>query len=153
MTWSTLPSQSQRADTGPIARGNEQDPSASDLDLKNREDANEDLERRDFELEDVIMGSSKTTVSLVEVRLSSDLRLDFSANFIVDQQPKIPRSQSQMSMASSESSQSQAGFLGQASKLLSSALGTTKKKQPEVKKVLQMAASAAKKVCVLSIYT
>ena len=49
-------------------------------------------------------------------------------------------------MASSESSQSQVGFLGQASKLLSSALGTSKKKQPEVKKVLQMAAVAAKKV-------
>ena len=57
------------------------------------------------------------------------------------------RSQSQMSMISSGSSQSQGGFLGQASKLLSSALGTSKKgKQPEVKKVLQMAAVAAKKV-------
>jgi len=48
-------------------------------------------------------------------------------------------------MASSESSQSQAGFFGQASKLISSALGGSKKK-PEVKKVLQMAAVAAKKV-------
>ena len=48
-------------------------------------------------------------------------------------------------MAASESSQSQTGFFGQASKFLSSALGTSKKK-PEVKKVLQMAAVAAKKV-------
>lgn len=50
-----------------------------------------------------------------------------------------------MSIASSESSQSQAGFFGQASKFLSNALGTSKKK-PEVKKVLQMAAVAAKRV-------
>jgi len=49
-------------------------------------------------------------------------------------------------MASSASSQSQAGFFGQASKLLSSALGTSKKGKPEVKKVLQKAAVAAKKV-------
>jgi hypothetical protein len=49
-------------------------------------------------------------------------------------------------MASSASSQSQAGFFGQASKLLTSALGTSKKGKPEVKKVLQMAAVAAKKV-------
>lgn len=50
-----------------------------------------------------------------------------------------PRSQSQMSTVSSESSQSQVGFLG-------STLGTSKKgKQPEVKKVLQMAAVAAKR--------
>lgn len=52
-------------------------------------------------------------------------------------------------MTSSQSSQSQAGFLGQASKLLSSALGTSKKGKPEVKKVLQMAAVAAKKVTLL----
>lgn len=49
-------------------------------------------------------------------------------------------------MVSSVSSQSQPGFLGQASKLLSSALGTSKKGKPGVEKVLQMAAVAAKKV-------
>lgn len=48
-------------------------------------------------------------------------------------------------MTSSSSSQSQGGFLNQASKLFSSALGTNKKK-PEVKKVMQLAAVAAKKV-------
>jgi hypothetical protein len=49
--------------------------------------------------------------------------------------------------ASKDSSQSEGGFFGHASKLLSSALGTSKKgKQPEVKKVLQMAAVAARKV-------
>ncbi len=84
MTWSTLPSQSQRADTGPIAKENEQAQAAADVDLKNRQDANENLERRDLELEDIIMESSKTTVSMVEVRLSSNLNLDFiSPNFAV----------------------------------------------------------------------
>jgi hypothetical protein len=53
-------------------------------------------------------------------------------------------------MVSSASSQSQAGFFGQASKLLGSALGTSKKEK-EVKKVLQMAAVAAKKVIFLTI--
>ena len=36
--------------------------------------------------------------------------------------------------------------MNQATKLISSALGSSKKPQPEVKKVLQMAAVAAKKV-------
>ncbi|KAF8974043.1 hypothetical protein BDZ97DRAFT_1778146 [Flammula alnicola] len=136
MTWSTLPSQSQRADTGPATKtssvrevldemgAGHQIPGAFDVDMDNACE-NEALVRRDVELEDIILRSSKATVSIVE--------------------PKIARSQSQLSMASSESSQSQVGFLGQASKLLSSALGTSKKKQPEVKKVLQMAAVAAKK--------
>ncbi|KAK0506217.1 hypothetical protein EDD18DRAFT_1122489 [Armillaria luteobubalina] len=54
------------------------------------------------------------------------------------------RSQSQLSLASSASSQSHVGFLGQASKLMSSVLGTGKKPKPEVKS-LQRAAAAAKK--------
>jgi hypothetical protein len=47
---------------------------------------------------------------------------------------------------SSISSESQVGFFSQASKFLSSALGTSKKGKPEVKKIMQMAAVAAKKV-------
>jgi hypothetical protein len=54
-------------------------------------------------------------------------------------------------MASSVSSQSQPGFFGQASKLLTSALGTSKKGKPEIKKVLQKAAFAAKKVTLSTI--
>ena len=42
----------------------------------------------------------------------------------------------------------QSGFFGQATKLFNTALGSsTKKKQPEVKKVLQSAGSVVKKVC------
>ncbi|KAG1783946.1 hypothetical protein EV702DRAFT_1056471 [Suillus placidus] len=58
----------------------------------------------------------------------------------------IPRSESQLSMVSTSSSsqQSQAGFFGQATKLVNSMLGTGKKAKPEVKS-LQLAAAAAKK--------
>ena len=55
-----------------------------------------------------------------------------------------PRSDSQQSMASSASSQSNLGFFGHASKLVSSVLGGGKKGKPEVKS-LQLAAAAAKK--------
>ncbi|KIL70842.1 hypothetical protein M378DRAFT_116137 [Amanita muscaria Koide BX008] len=57
-----------------------------------------------------------------------------------------PRSQSQLSHSSSASSQqSQVGFFGQASKLITSMMGSGKKPKPDVKKVMQKAAFAAKK--------
>ena len=91
MTWSTLPSQSQRADTGPITKENEQAQAAADVNLKSREDANENLERNDLELEDIIMESSKTTVSLVEVRLSSNLNLKLSPlTLLLINSPRYP---------------------------------------------------------------
>ncbi|KAF4623749.1 hypothetical protein D9613_001797 [Agrocybe pediades] len=134
MTWSTQFTHSHRADTGPIAtmspareESPHQSPSrghpipgAFDADLE--EDDGLD---HDAELEEVILGSSKAASKIP--------------------QSAIPRSESQLSLASTESSQSNAGFLSQASKLISSALGTGKKKQPEVKVVLQKAAVAAKK--------
>ncbi|KAG6813800.1 hypothetical protein H0H92_007212 [Tricholoma furcatifolium] len=58
---------------------------------------------------------------------------------------KISRSENQISLSSSQSSQSHPGFLGQASKLFNNALGTSKKGTSDIKKVLQMAAVAAKK--------
>ncbi|KAF9526493.1 hypothetical protein CPB83DRAFT_794894 [Crepidotus variabilis] len=143
MTWSTLPSQSQRADTGPVTRTSpirEENSSAETeqsrqipggFDVEMEDDLGDgkledDLMSRDEELEEVVLGVRP----------------------VVEKEPSgPPRSQSQMSMASSEStqSQSQTGFLGQATKFLSSALGTGKKKQPEVKKVFSQAAVAAKK--------
>ncbi|EAU93100.2 hypothetical protein CC1G_11295 [Coprinopsis cinerea okayama7 len=139
MTWSTLPSQSQRADTGPLEKSNTQVtndsreadkaqdgraiPGAFDVDMVN--DGAESDNAADDELEGSVLSAAKSTSQHSET--------------------KAFRPQSQMSMASSSSSQSQGGgFLNQASKLISSALGTSKKK-PEVKKVLQMAAVAAKK--------
>ncbi|KAF8078634.1 hypothetical protein FPV67DRAFT_1465903 [Lyophyllum atratum] len=116
MTWSTLPSQSQRADTGTSHQDHRVTQGEEPL-MRGGGIPGAELE------EMAMLGTS--TVSLIE--------------------PKTTRSESQMSMASSQSSHSQTGFLGQASKLLSSALGTSKKAKPEVKKVLQMAAVAAKK--------
>ncbi|EIW64703.1 uncharacterized protein TRAVEDRAFT_68460 [Trametes versicolor FP-101664 SS1] len=94
------------------------------------EDVQDDDEKEDLE-EAILKG--KPTVTLVQQSSKSDL---------------IPehRSESQQSMASTASSsqQSQLGFFGQASKLVSSVLGGSKKSKPEVKS-LQLAAAAAKK--------
>lgn len=141
MTWSTLPSQSQRGtDTGhsnrahtspllnhQVASTSRNIPGAFEDDMKDEDD----LFERDEELEEIVLGPGKSTASPIESQTQS--------------QSQAPRSQSQMSLASSASSQSQTGFFGQASKMISSALGTSKKAKPEVKKVLQMAAVAAKK--------
>ncbi|KZT01027.1 uncharacterized protein LAESUDRAFT_496370 [Laetiporus sulphureus 93-53] len=60
--------------------------------------------------------------------------------------PNRPRSQSQQSLASTaSSSQTQLGFFGHASKLVSSVLGGSKKGKAEPLKSLQLAAQAAKK--------
>lgn len=57
------------------------------------------------------------------------------------------RSSSQLSgMSTASSSQSETGFFGQATKLVTSMLGGGKKPKPEVKS-LQLAAAVAKKVC------
>lgn len=140
MTWSTLPSQSQRVDTGPVSRGgkNQDDDQASkaqpepisggldgdDMEIEN-EDFNTGVEEinTDHELEDLILSGTRATAASIE----------------------LEDNESQASLVSSASSQSQVGFFGQASKFLSSALGTSKKGKPEVKKVIQMAAVAAKK--------
>ncbi|KAG5639237.1 hypothetical protein H0H81_005311 [Sphagnurus paluster] len=135
MTWSTLPSQSQRLDTvtshkdypttqDKIGHTSRPIPGAFGIEVDDTDDA-EDME------EDVNLVQDDTDPEDVVIHGKS------SANVL--------RSESQMSMASSQSSQSNAGFFGQASKLFSSALGTSKKNKPEVKKVLQMAAVAAKK--------
>ncbi|KAH0590744.1 hypothetical protein H2248_000870 [Termitomyces sp. 'cryptogamus'] len=133
MTWSTLPSQSQRGDTGKVhsyqddrSQGNELGqtntlpiPSGDDIDG----DLDEDVTHGDSDLDDVIL-HGQSTVSFVE---------------------KAPKSGSQVSMVSSQSSQSHTRFPGQTSRLLSSTLGSSKKGNSDVKKVLQMAAAAAKK--------
>ncbi|TFK30432.1 hypothetical protein FA15DRAFT_579640 [Coprinopsis marcescibilis] len=150
MTWSTLPSQSQRADTGPLSKAKEaattqdtqdlpqdvaqsQDargiPGAFDVEMADDEyDEGPEPEPTDDDLEEIVNNKPKSGLYT---------------------EHKSFRPQSQMSMASSSSSQSQSqsqgGFLTQATKLLSNALGGTTKKKPEVKKVLQMSANAAKK--------
>ncbi|KAJ3779224.1 hypothetical protein FB446DRAFT_711406 [Lentinula raphanica] len=58
--------------------------------------------------------------------------------------PKLNRSQSQSSLASTASSQSNVGMFSQATKFVNNILGTSKKNKTEVKS-LQLAAAAAKK--------
>ncbi|RPD82590.1 hypothetical protein L226DRAFT_607692 [Lentinus tigrinus ALCF2SS1-7] len=106
------------------------DAGEADIAMEIDEDGEVQEEPEKDELEDAIL-TGKSTIKLV-------------------QQPKRepssqqPRSDSQQSMASTSSSQSNLGFFGHASKLVSSVLGGGKKGKPEVKS-LQLAAAAAKK--------
>ncbi|KAG2366539.1 hypothetical protein BDR07DRAFT_1352315 [Suillus spraguei] len=151
MTWSTLPTESQgltrtRSDlTGNSAKNAVQQdegpviPSTfamdTDGDVAQAQDNESDVSEPEADHESVMYTSDlgdvlkvgQPTVTLVE-------------------SGGIPRSESQLSMASTSSSsqESQAGFFGQATRLVSSMLGTSKKVKPEVKS-LQLAAAAAKK--------
>jgi len=96
MTWSTLPSQSQRADTGPVTKTSpireersvldtadhsRQIPGSfddMDMDMQN-EEVEEDLIPRDAELEEIVLGS-KSTVSLVKVSSRFTLKLCYVSN-------------------------------------------------------------------------
>ncbi|KAF7347842.1 INCENP-ARK-bind domain-containing protein [Mycena venus] len=162
ITWSTNPTQSQRRDTGPlpmpldgdtgfmpqeetgpmsqdgldVSRSNDRDefrqpiPGSFHMDVDDDEyDGDREAAFDQSVLGEMEIDPSKSTVSLVEPRSQSQMS-----------------QMSQMSTASSASSQSQSqgGFLGHASKLMSSVLGTSKKGKPEVKS-LQLAAIAAKK--------
>ncbi|KAJ7783775.1 hypothetical protein DFH07DRAFT_873986 [Mycena maculata] len=135
LTWSTLPTESQRGDTGPMAQDDGVDvsqrnePSIQPIPGSFNMDIDEDGEDRNVIFDESDLGEmeidpAKLTVALVD--------------------PMVARSQSQISMTSSASSQSHGGFLGQASKLMNSVLGNSKKGKPEVKS-LQLAAMAAKK--------
>ncbi|KAJ6519807.1 hypothetical protein C8R45DRAFT_952785 [Mycena sanguinolenta] len=106
-------------------------PGSFRMDLDDEEEDNDDRAAafNQSVLGEMEIDPSKSTVSLVEPRSQSQMS-----------------QMSQMSTASSASSQSQSqgGFLGHASKLMNSVLGTSKKAKPEVKS-LQLAAIAAKK--------
>ncbi|KAF8898754.1 hypothetical protein BD779DRAFT_1781240 [Infundibulicybe gibba] len=132
LTWSTFPSQSQRLDNtlsekqNLVGEGDQKSriiPGAFDDEMDIDSEQDDIVADSNSDLENLVMGAGHSTVNLVETKPS--------------------RSEGQMSLASSASSH--VGFLGQASKLLSSALGTNKKGDTEVKRVLKMAAVAAKK--------
>ena len=163
ITWSTAPSQTQKLDT--VYSQKDQTSSTKDESVLDQTtntnvvpgafDVEMDVDEHevsvmvaedDADLEEMIMRGA-STVSLVEVSFFFCYLRLVAVKCRLAQPTAPPRSQSQASMASSASSQSQAGFFGQASKLLNSALGTSKRGKPEVQKVLQMAAVAAKKVC------
>lgn len=151
MTWSTLPTESQgltrtrsdltcnsaknavQQDEGPVISSTFA--VDTDGDVAQAQDNESDISEPEADHESVmytsdlggVLKDGQPTVTLVE-------------------SGGIPRSESQLSMASTSSSsqQSQAGFFGQATRLVSSMLGTSKKVKPEVKS-LQLAAAAAKK--------
>ncbi|KAF9496192.1 hypothetical protein BDN71DRAFT_1589216 [Pleurotus eryngii] len=134
MTWSSLPTQSQRGDTGPL--------------LAERAGTNEiqDVERSpshaipgSFDM-DFEQGGVDGDLDVAECE-GNDIQTDIEEP---SEHNNAPRSQSQLSIISSSSSQSQGGFFNQATKLVSSVLGTSKKGKTEVKS-LQLAAAAAKK--------
>ncbi|KII94385.1 hypothetical protein PLICRDRAFT_27217 [Plicaturopsis crispa FD-325 SS-3] len=124
ITWSTAPTESQRVDPSPGdgADGMEVDAEDDDDDMPGSE-ADRDIMLSESDLESLGIEAGKSTANTGDG----------------------PRSQSQMSMASTSSSQqSQMGLFGQATKFVSSVLGGGKKVKPEVKS-LQRAAVAAKK--------
>jgi hypothetical protein len=153
-TWSDMDSVAAQADPGVAGANQEQaiegPPPPSSQDFPETNDSHPDrdyedeylgLEESESEGMDVEPGLS--TVSLV-VCPNLDTCGDMNPNRCVLPQPKaMSRSESQLSMASSSSSN--LGFLGQASKLVGTVLGTSKKTKTEVKS-LQRAAVAAKKV-------
>ncbi|KAL7285285.1 hypothetical protein ACG7TL_000380 [Trametes sanguinea] len=101
----------------------------ADIAMEIDEDMEDDQGEVKSDLEDAIL-SGKPTVTLVQSKTDPSSQ---------------PRSESQQSMASTaSSSQSQLGFFGQATRLVTSVLGGSKKGKPEVKS-LQLAAAAAKK--------
>ncbi|THV04963.1 hypothetical protein K435DRAFT_714094 [Dendrothele bispora CBS 962.96] len=130
MTWSSSnPTQTHRLDTEDLGRAGQSEPPEerdppSTVPGSFHMDVDDD---DDEEVEEIIdLAASKSTVSLVDPS-------------------KIPRSETAMSMSSTSSTQSSnIGFFGQATKLVSSVLGSGKKVKPEVKS-LQLAAAAAKK--------
>ncbi|CCM02151.1 uncharacterized protein FIBRA_04229 [Fibroporia radiculosa] len=170
-TWSTLPSRSisqKGGDTGPITTNQNFTKSFADtrdFDLAEMVQDKEDVEPSrsvvpgafrfgaDPELQeeaDIADEAMEIDPDLDEEEDELDELVAAGASTVSLVQPKggaeRPRSQSQQSMASTASSQSQpVGFFGQASKLVSSVLGSTKKVKGEPVKSLQLAAQAAKK--------
>jgi hypothetical protein len=149
-TWSDMDSAVVQADPGVAnqEQATEGPPPPSSQDCPETYDSHPD---RDYEGEYLGLDESESEMDvepgLSTVSLVVCQHLDVcnvKSNHRVLPQPKaMSRSESQLSMASSSSSN--LGFLGQASKLVGSVLGTSKKTKTEVKS-LQRAAVAAKRV-------
>ncbi|KAF7436804.1 hypothetical protein PC9H_003637 [Pleurotus ostreatus] len=131
MTWSSLPTQSQRGDTGPLLTGTHE--------IQDVERSPSHAIPGSFDM-DFEQGGVDGDLDVAESE-GNDIQTDIEEP---SEHNNAPRSQSQLSITSSSSSQSQGGFFNQATKLVSSVLGTSKKGKTEVKS-LQLAAAAAKK--------
>ena len=154
MTWSTVPSQSQLGGKSP-----RQDPTEGGMAAATRSQPSQDVVDEldeDMDVDDDIrsdtMDAGKPTVSLLTVRQC----LLFSLLPMTDCDPQSNHNatKSQLSVASSSGESSQpVGFFGQATKLVSSMLGVSKKTKTEPPKSIQLAAAAAKKVVFPQIRT
>ncbi|KAG1864197.1 hypothetical protein DFJ58DRAFT_773027 [Suillus subalutaceus] len=151
MTWSTLPTESQgltrtRSDlTGNSAKNAVQQNEGPVIPSPSAMDIDGDV----AQIQDNESNVSEPEAGHESVMYTSDLGDVLKAGqptVTLIESGGIPRSESQLSMASTSSSsqQSQVGFFSQATKLVNSMLGTGKKAKPEVKS-LQLAAAAAKK--------
>ncbi|KAF9237351.1 hypothetical protein BU15DRAFT_63233 [Melanogaster broomeanus] len=145
-TWSSLPTESQgptRSLTGQkktVQLTAVTAPQAHDMDVDVDKKEGNRQEQEAIEISDVDEGSVMGASDLEEVAKAGLFTIN-----LVEKPTPVTRSNSQMSMTSTaSSSQSQVGFFGQATKLVSSMLGGSKKAKPEVKS-LQLAAAAAKK--------
>ncbi|KAI0068208.1 hypothetical protein BV25DRAFT_1875503 [Artomyces pyxidatus] len=137
MTWSTVPSQSQRGgDTGLISQARAPENREEDLASLGQTGA------YDMAVDDV--NEHAIVIETGDDGWERDITDAVKPVSKLD--PASLRSQSQLSMASSSGESSQpGGFFGQATKLVSSMLGVSKKGKAEPLKSIQMAAAAAKK--------
>ncbi|KAG1757561.1 hypothetical protein EDB19DRAFT_1657966 [Suillus lakei] len=151
MTWSTLPTESQGLTrTRSDLTGN----SAKNAAQQDEEPVIPSTFAMDIDSDVAQVQDNETNVPEPESDHESVMHTSDLGDILKAGQPTvtlvesggIPRSESQLSMASTSSSsqQSHTGFFGQATKLVNSMLGTGKKAKPEVKS-LQLAAAAAKK--------
>ncbi|KAI0918494.1 hypothetical protein AcV5_002474 [Taiwanofungus camphoratus] len=160
-TWSTLPSRStsqKGGDTGPV----QPTENFTQALLENEEAESSHAQAENVEPTHAVPGTlnvEKTDLADMAMEIDSadaqELESDLDDVIVAGKsthlqkskaEPEPVRSQSQQSMASTaSSSRSQVGFFGQASRLVNSMLGGSKKSKPEPVKSLQLAAAAAKK--------
>ncbi|KAF9456187.1 hypothetical protein BDZ94DRAFT_1292946 [Collybia nuda] len=130
MTWSTMPSQSQAANI--VSLDND-----DALGRKKSVEGQRGSAISDYF--DIVVDEEGYDTT------PDDNELEDMLSMINPIKSKTTRNEGQTMTVSALSSQSQPGFLGQTSKLISSTSSTSKKGKPGVEKVLQMAAVAAKK--------
>ncbi|KAF7339481.1 INCENP-ARK-bind domain-containing protein [Mycena sanguinolenta] len=156
-TWSSQPTQSQRIDPDAMPQDVDAGFIAQEETGLIQGDANVSHTNIDREFHQPIPGSFRMDLdddeednddraAAFDQSVLGEMEIDPSKSTVSLVEPRSQSQMSQMSTASSSSSQSQSqgGFLGHASKLMNSVLGTSKKAKPEVKS-LQLAAIAAKK--------
>ncbi|THG98602.1 hypothetical protein EW026_g3604 [Hermanssonia centrifuga] len=168
MTWSTLPSRStsqKGGDTGPVVPTETSADALQGAAPEQADNEGIDVQVNEVPMSDDLNSDFDKAVEINEVDLGMEVNLNDDqdgeddngeldaivasgkSTITLVQQNPAPRSQSQQSMAStssSQSQQSQLGFFGQASRLVNSVLGGSKKGKEPVKSLARAAAAAKK---------